>query len=285
MLQLTALSTARCEGAQKNTFHHPRAYAIISIMQARIHAIHHNCFCIAASGRMLVFDWPAPDQRPAEAATALTQLVTGQDAIAAFSHSHGDHCSADIRDILAVARSSRYILSDDVPDMVPELDLPGATIPDPGDPPPAPGPWTRVDDGVSVSAMASNDIGAAFLIHLGGWRIYYGGDLADWIWPEAGDAANAFTAEYFSAAIEHVRAFAPHIALTNCDPRLPGLSGAARFADAVRPACLVPMHSFGNTAHLPDFAQQVARPGMQVFAAARLGESCTITVDAPADAG
>ncbi|WP_461209156.1 MBL fold metallo-hydrolase [Desulfocurvus sp. DL9XJH121] len=247
-------------------------------MHVQVTYVCHNCFVVRAGKLALVFDYPGAEHRPPEAEAVVREALADRDAVAFFSHSHEDHCSPDILGPLGAARSAALALSFDVPDMVPELDLPGAVVLEPGDAPGGgdPGEEAHVA-GLSVRALESNDLGVAFLIRLEGLRIYYGGDLAEWLWPGLARAAETQVRNFFGRSIEAVRDFAPDLAFTDCDLRLPGLGGFQRFAEAVRPPVLVPTHDFGKPQDVCDRARGLAPAGVRLMTYAACGDTRTFT--------
>lgn len=243
-------------------------------MDLAITYVHHDCFCLEAAGWTLLFDYPDAAHRPPGAREAVARALAGRRVAACFSHSHADHCSADVLDAARDAAQLHLVLSYDVPQMVPALDLPGAVVLEPGDDPRGgdPGPWAGVGPGLRARALESNDLGVAFCLDVGGLRVYHGGDLAAWLWPGPDDAGAAHTRAFFERSLEAVAAFAPHVAFTCCDPRLPGRGGFARFAEVVRPPVLVPMHDFGQPGAVGGYALGVRVPGVAVLAFAALGQ-------------
>jgi len=238
-------------------------------MRATVTYLHHACFALRVGGRTLLFDWPAPAHRTPQAEAAARAALDGADAWLFFSHSHPDHCSADVLDLARGAARTRLVLSDDVPDMVPELDLPGAFIVAPED-----SPDVAVDaDGVRVSCLEANDLGVAFLVECLGLRLYFSGDLALWDWPGQTPAVLRSTEAFFARSLERAAAFGPHLALVNADPRLASWSGACRVAHALRPRLFVPMHAFGHTGKVAEFAASCPVPGVDIFAYARAGDA------------
>jgi len=246
--------------------------------------IHHNCFCLRAEGRVLVFDYPTAEHRSPGARDAVRRAVAGHRAVVLFSHSHADHCSPDVALAVRDATEVRYVLSYDVPEMVPQLDpeagLAGAVVVEPGDVPGggSVGEAVRVDEDLSVRALESNDLGVAFLIDLGRLRVYFGGDLAAWVWPEMEPQAAEFTRGFFARSLEAVRDFAPHVAFTDCDYRLPGWAGFEEFATSVRPQVLVPTHDFGMPDVVREYAGTIQVPNVGVVTYERTGDETRVTI-------
>lgn len=239
-------------------------------MRAIVTHVHHDCFVLRLGERTLLFDWPDPAHRTPAAEAAAQTALAGADLWVFFSHSHPDHCSADVLDLARGAARVRYVLSYDVPEMVPGLDLEGAFIAEPDE--------SLDADGVLVSCLEANDLGVAFLVESQGVRLYFGGDLALWDWPEQDAAARRFTEDYFAKSLDLAAAFGPHLALVNADPRLASWSGACRAAEALRPRLLVPMHAFGDTARVAEFAASCRVPGVEIFAYRRAGDTLELTL-------
>lgn len=246
-------------------------------MEIVVTYVHHDCFCLDAAGWTLLFDYPDAAHRPPGAREAVARALAGRRVAACFSHSHADHCAADVPDAAREAVELRLVLSYDVPQMVPALDRPGAVVLEPGDDPRGgdPGPWAEVGPGLRARALESNDLGVAFCLDVGGLRVYHGGDLAAWLWPgpDGRDGAGADQVRaFFERSLEAVAAFGPHVAFACCDPRLPGRGGFARFAEAVRPPVLVPMHDFGRPRAVGEYALGAAPPGVTVLAFTATGQ-------------
>lgn len=239
-------------------------------MQAAITYVHHNCFVLELDGRTLLFDYPAAEHRPPGAEDVVRRALKGADAVIFFSHSHADHCGADILELTGDAASAAMVLSFDVPEMVPELDVTGALVVDPDE-------TVHVGD-LKVNSLESNDLGVAFMIEAPEGRIYYGGDLALWDWPGLDRAGLDFTMRYFDDCLERVRAFAPHIAFADADPRLDSRAGGGLFWERVRPPVFVPMHGFGDLDSLSRFARDLAAPAGRVLTFDAVGARREITL-------
>lgn len=218
----------------------------------------HNCFCVEIGDSALVFDYPAASHRPPGARDIVRRAAEGREAYVFFSHSHADHCSPDVLEAVKDAKSLQLVLSYDVPDMVPELDLPGAVVVEPGDGISGGvlGAEVRAG-GVTVSAIESNDLGVAFFVTVGDRRIYFGGDLAAWTWPESGAVAQKQTQAFFANSLKAVAAFAPHVAFSDCDHRLPNRSGFSEFMQTVQADVYVPMHDFGDPANIRSYVNEL----------------------------
>ncbi len=239
-------------------------------MQVQITYVYHSCFCMKLGERTLVFDYPGHAHRNAEAEAVVAKALENARAYVFFSHSHHDHCSLEIIALASKAASARYILSYDVPDMVPELDLEGAVVVEPDQ-------EYFVDD-LKITCLDSNDLGVAFMIETPDVRVYYGGDLAEWTWPGLDEKSKALVEQYFGECLDQVKAFNPDIAFSNADKRLPNWGGAARFLEHVRPRFFVPMHAFGDTASIAGFARTLHVPDTKMFVYEKTGDQAVFLV-------
>lgn len=235
-------------------------------MITRITYVFHNCFILKIGGRTLVFDFPSQEHRNREAADVVRQALDDADAYIFFSHSHADHCSPEIIGLAAKAASVRYVLSYDVPDMVPELDIEGAVVVEPE------GEEYQAGD-LAVTALESTDLGVAFLIRAPEGLVYFGGDLAEWTWDNLADTAREREAAYFEECLDELKAFGPDIAFANLDLRLPNLGGGPKLLAEVAPKVFVPMHGFGMTDKLADAARSLDAPGTTVFIYENTGDA------------
>jgi L-ascorbate metabolism protein UlaG (beta-lactamase superfamily) len=227
-------------------------------MKAAVTYVYHNCFVLELGGRTLVFDYPSAEHRNDEAEAVVRKALEGSDAYVFFSHSHPDHCSPEILGLAADAASVNYVLSYDVPDMVPELDLEDATTVEPE------GEEYPVGD-LTISGMESTDLGVAFLIRSREAFVYFGGDLAEWTWEGLKDIALDRERAYYEECIKDIAAFGPDIAFANLDVRLPNLGGGPQLVRDVGPKVFVPMHGFGKTDLLAGAAKKIEAPGTEIF--------------------
>lgn len=235
-------------------------------MNALITYVFHNCFILELGGRTLVFDFPSPEHRNSEARGVVQKALNGADAYVFFSHSHADHCSPEIIDLAAKAASVRYVLSYDVPDMFPELDVEGAVVVEPE------GEEYQAGD-LAVTALESTDLGVAFLIRAPEGLVYFGGDLAEWTWDNLADTAREHETAYFDECLEALKAFGPDIAFANLDLRLPNLGGGPKLLAHVAPKVFVPMHGFGMTGELAAAAGRLRAPGTAIFIYKNTGDA------------
>lgn len=226
-------------------------------MPARITYVYHNCFILEAGGRTLVFDYPAPEHRNDRAESVVREALEGADAYIFFSHSHPDHCSPEIIELAKAAAHAYYVLSFDVPDMVPELDIEGAAVVEPE------GDEYQIGD-LAVMGLESTDLGVAFLIRTPEALVYFGGDLAEWTWEGLSETALDRERAYFEECLGEISAFGPDIVFANLDVRLANLGGGPQIVRRVKPKVFAPMHGFGKTDLISTAARNMEAPAETV---------------------
>lgn len=241
-------------------------------MQVDIQYIHHNCFVVRTPGRTYLFDYPGQTYLPDGAPGLVRTAVAGTDLVVFVSHGHEDHCNDNLGAVTRTARAVKYVFSDDIQEMRPEV-IPldsDVLVVEPDE--------SYAWEGMVVETLMSNDLGVAFLVDDGHFRFYYGGDLAKWIWKSASRAEAAFTTDFFRAAMDRVRAFRPHVAFSNVDKRLENLAGGSEAYRECGAQVFVPMHCFGDTGWLPEFARMVSGGGARCFVYANPGDATVFEI-------
>ncbi|WP_272700872.1 MBL fold metallo-hydrolase [Desulfovibrio sp. Fe33] len=236
-------------------------------MQCEIIYIHHNAFVMRTDRRTFLFDYPEDEHLPEGAGDLVRRIVSGADLAVFISHGHGDHCNGNLGSVTGAAARVRYVISDDVGELRPEA-LPGngeTLLIEPDE--------ARVFDGMAVETLMSNDLGVAFLVEDGGFRFYYGGDLAEWIWPGASSREAAFTERFFREAMERARDFRPHVAFADVDPRLDNLAGGLKARRIINASVFVPMHAFGDVSAFSVLAGDAESGGSRLFSYSGMGDS------------
>lgn len=242
-------------------------------MQVSVVYIHHNCFVLTLPGRTLLFDYPEDVHLPDDGPDMVRRLVRGTDLTVFISHGHADHLNGDLASVTREAGSVRYVLSDDVEDMRPDA------VPDNGEVLMVEPDEKYEFHDISIETLMANDLGVAFMVEVDGVRIYYGGDLAEWIWDSASEAEAEFTARFFRESLERVRAFEPHVAFSNVDKRLSNLAGGEEACRTIEAPLFVPMHTFGDLSALESFEVSVEDVETRVFR--YLGPGSRISVSFP----
>lgn len=241
-------------------------------MLATVTYIHHSSFVLELAEKTFLFDYPADHHLPGAAAEVLQGKIQGSDLFVFVSHSHDDHFNKSLARIAAPAASVRLVCSDDVFDLYPESVPKDALIVEPDE------SYPLAAD-LSVDTLLANDLGVAFIIQVAGIRVYFGGDLAEWVWPDMSDDEVRFTEKFFQKAIDRVNARPVHIAFQNVDKRLDNLAGGMKFLSQVQPQVFVPMHAFGDAAWYADLDYPCDTAQTRVFMYRNPGDSQVFELD------
>lgn len=243
-------------------------------MHIEIVYVHHNSFILKLPQRTFLFDYPALSHLPEGAPGLVTREVAGRRLFVVFSHSHADHLNPEVGAVTSLADSVRYIVSDDVPEMCPEV------LPENADEVLVVAPDDEaVFEGVNVAALEANDLGVAFVLTVEGLRIYYGGDLANWDWESLPAKAREACRDFFDAALARVAARPVSIAFANVDRRLKSLAGGPEVVRRLAPRLFVPMHAFGETGWLADVRNELTPAGGEVFGYRRMGDRLHLEIE------
>ena len=229
--------------------------------------IHHSAFVLRTDRRAYLFDYPENEHLPKGADELVRRTVAGTDLAVFISHGHADHLNNDLASVTGTAARVRYVLSDDVEELRPGA-VPGngqVLMVEPDE--------TYGFGGMVVETLMSNDLGVAFLVEDGCFRFYYGGDLAEWIWPGASSTDAEFTRRFFQAAMERARDFKPQVAFANADPRLDNLGGGETACRIIGAPVFVPMHTFGDTSVPDALARRVEGLPSRVFLYGHMGDA------------
>jgi glyoxylase-like metal-dependent hydrolase (beta-lactamase superfamily II) len=241
-------------------------------MRVTITYIHHNCFVLRTPHRTFLFDYPGQAHLPDEADALVRRAVAGTRLAVFISHGHDDHMHHDLASVTTAAAEVVYVLSDDVTELRPEA-VPGngaVTIVE--------GEACYVVDDMDVQTLASNDLGVAYLVDDAGLRFFFGGDLAEWIWPGAPAREAAFTRDFFRRSMERARDFRPQVVFADTDPRLANLAGGPEACRIIGAPVFVPMHAFGDSAALAGFGDALGGCGSSLFLYGRSGDETEFTV-------
>lgn len=227
----------------------------------------HNCFALRLGARVLLFDPPAPPMLTGAMEARIAEEIAGRDLALFVSHAHGDHFHPGFRDLARGAARSTFLLSHDAAKRL-RRKGPDGTIPPPPEDLIVARPGERfATGGLAVECFRSNDAGCAYLIETEGRRVWFGGDLALWDWPDNDADEKVLLEGHFRSVLKDLSGRGRiDVAFSNFDGRLPSRTGAAEFVRVVKPRLFAPMHSFGNEADLADHAGELAHPDVALFA-------------------
>ncbi len=218
----------------------------------------HSGFSCATDRVLLIFDyWLGEHRELAESKRIDPDSFGKYDEVYVFiSHSHPDHFDPVVyewhREHPVV-----YIVSGDMP-----VGTRGRRM--------NAGDTLSLGHHVTVSAFDSTDLGVSFLVTLDGIRIFHAGDLNFWHWREESTAAEIEEAEQeFHRCCAPLAAEPPiDICFFPVDPRQGRLydAGANYFIMTVKPRLLIPMHFWGRSEMITDFARRAGSRSTEVFA-------------------
>jgi L-ascorbate metabolism protein UlaG (beta-lactamase superfamily) len=235
--------------------------------------VHHDCFILFledSQNTAFLFDYPDAAHRPDAAAAYVRDQLADRRVFCFFSHSHADHFSPDVGDVLAGAESVHYIVSEDVASMADTFDPEtrgDVTVVEPEE--------TRSVEELVITGYESTDLGVGYLVGLPGTSIWFSGDVARWSREGQDETARQFADSHFEKTLESLKAAAGRIdiAFAAADPRLPHWAGGLDVARVLKPRVFVPMHTFGRLDRLKEFADQL-RDSTRLFVYEKLGDRC-----------
>lgn len=237
--------------------------------------IHHNCFVLDLGVQKLIFDIPGPSHLPEPGRRQLLPLLQ-ERCIFFFSHAHEDHFDPDLDRLLSKVWEERnkhskhdtwsFVFADDIQDLYPETltkakrfcaDKTDVLVVEPDQ--------EYGFKGIHIFTLESNDQGVAFLITLKeGKHVFFGGDLALWLWPEMSIQGRQATLEFYLEQLGKIKDKKIDLAFANVDKRLPNLAGAEELLAILKPQVFVPMHTFGHPKWIDELKARMDRTGLPI---------------------
>ena len=238
--------------------------------QIRITHFYHSGFSVEAEDLLFVFDyWRGEHQELHDRLQLLPEELTRYRAVYVFiSHEHMDHLDPIVfswKDYASVS----YFVSSDMP-----VGTRGKRM--------APGDTLQLEEGISVSAFDSTDLGVSFLLNWKGIRIFHAGDLNFWHWREESSLQEIEEAEQeFQAAVRPLQKENIDVAFFPVDPRQGSMfeAGADYFILAVKPRLLIPMHYFHRTEIVMEYARVASCRTTEVLTMPGIRDSILLTFD------
>ncbi len=230
---------------------------------------YHSCFTIEIGDKVMLFDYP---NRGIDASIdeEIKTTIDGSELYIFISHGHGDHFSPEVTKFSKSSEKTRVLFSDDISEksmLNGHSELSDSVTFNRMEP----GEQYNVDD-MRVRTWKSNDAGLAFLIHQDKKKIYYGGDLAKWNWPEWNDKKIKEHVKIFDEVVKELRDEDIDIAFSNMDERLPSWAGPLEFIEKVNPHYFVPMHTFGNEGWIDDLINENINAKSEIFHYEKAGD-------------
>ncbi len=239
-------------------------------MKVQITYLYHSCFTLQVDKKVLLFDYPnrSIDSTLDE---KIRSIVQGSELYIFISHAHGDHFSPNVTKFSTFAEETHHVASNDVPKKT-IINKTGCRRNN--------NTFTQVDPdrnykikNLQFKTFKSNDAGVAFFIDLRGKKIYYGGDLAKWNWPEWSEEKVSEHVKAFEDVINELKNEDVDIAFSNMDERLPSWAGPVEFIEKVQPRYFVPMHTFGNEEWIDDLVNEEIKAKSEIFHYEKPGET------------
>lgn len=216
----------------------------------------HSGFSVRTKEHLLIFDYLGE---------GLTRPEKSDRAIAFVSHAHRDHFHPSVVR-WAEEEYACLVTGDDV-------EAGGVRL--------SPGDRTELD-GVKIEAFGSTDQGVSFLAQADGESIFHAGDLNFWHWRhESTEEEIREAEEAFERVLMTLKGRRMDAAFFPADPRMgEGYEeGAVRFAEALRPGCLIPMHFWNRPEAALMMKEKPMPEGVRLIVLTQPGESVSTGTD------
>ena len=241
-------------------------------MASKIKVTHyyHSGFSIEEDDLLFVFDyWRGEHQELSLKKQLLPEQLGKYRAVYVFiSHEHMDHMDPVVFTWKDAANVS-YFVSSDMP-----VGTRGKRM--------APGDRIELEEGISVTAFDSTDLGVSFLLNLHGHTFFHAGDLNFWHWREESTLKEIEEAEQeFQSAVKPLTGETIDVAFFPVDPRQGTMfeAGANYFILQVKPRLLIPMHYFHRTEIIMEYARTASSRTTEVLAMPGIGDSILLDFD------
>ncbi len=231
---------------------------------------YHSGFSVAAEDMLFVFDYWRGENGELKPDRQITEeyLKSFRRVFVFISHDHIDHYDPIVYTWKDAAPVSYYV-SSDMP-----VGTRGKRM--------APGDTADLDEGVTVTAYDSTDLGVSFLLDCRGTRFFHAGDLNFWHWRDESTMKEIEEAEEeFRRAVEPLRNSRIDIAFFPVDPRQGAMfeAGAEYFILSAKPRLLIPMHYFHRADVAEEYARTAGNRSTEVLAMPGYGEQLIAVED------
>lgn len=230
---------------------------------------HHSGFSVASGDVLLIFDyWTGKAKKLPVDRQIRPEYLAGFSEVYVFvSHEHEDHFDPVIYTWEQYAPIT-VIVADDMPEYTTGRRM-------------GPGGQMTLSDRVKVKAMGSTDAGVSYLVELDGVNFFHAGDLNFWHWREVSSAREIQTADDdFRAEVAKIEGEEIDLCFFPVDPRM-GMhfdAGANYFMMTVKPRILVPMHFWGRTEIIREFARRCRSRETEIIPMTVQGQAIRIDV-------
>lgn len=234
---------------------------------------HHSGFTVASGDVLLVFDyWTGKEKKLPEYLQLPPERLRQFKKIYVFiTHDHADHLDEVVYEWEQYA-PIQYVIAYDMEDGRKGLRM-------------KPGDAEIFSDRLKVTAYGSTDKGVSFLAELDGVVFFHAGDLNFWHWREVSTAKEIADADVdFRAEVEPIAAEQKEkidVAFFPVDPRM-GMhfdAGANYFMMTVKPRLLLPMHFWGRSDVIVEFARRSRSRETEIVPLVHQGQSIRLDFD------
>ena len=231
---------------------------------------HHSGFSVASGDILLVFDyWRGKSNRFPEALGVTPETLARFNEVYVFiSHEHEDHYDGVVYTWDQYAPVT-YIVADCLPE-----GARGHRMQKGGE--------LSLSDRVQVKAYGSTDSGVSFLVTVDGLRFFHAGDLNFWHWRDVSNARQIQEAdEDFRGEVADIRGEEIDVAFFPVDPRLGMLfdAGANYFMLTLKPRLLLPMHFWGRSDVIVEFARRSRTRETEIVALTAPGQAIMLDIE------
>ena len=231
---------------------------------------HHSGFAVSSGDVLLVFDyWRGMGGKFPEALGITPETLARYNQVYVFiTHEHEDHYDGLVYTWDQYAPVT-YVIADTLPEKARGHRM-------------AKGGELTLSDRVHVKAYGSTDAGVSFLVTMDGMRFFHAGDLNFWHWREVSNARQIQEAdEDFKAEVKDIQGEDIDVAFFPVDPRMGMLfdAGANYFTLTVKPRLLLPMHFWGRSDVIVEFARRSRTRETEIVALTAPGQGINLDIE------
>jgi len=250
-----------------NLCHNPHE---VNPMKINVRYHYHSGFSLAIDQDLLIFDyWTGEHNELPESVRITLDDIKACDQVYVFvSHEHPDHYDPVIKEWQKEPNVTCFI-APDLPN-----DVRGNRM--------WPGDLMRVNSRLTVQAFDSTDLGVSFLIKYDGFSIFHAGDLNFWHWREESTIQEIEEADLaFRTAVTPIVGQNIDLCFFPVDPRQGRLydAGVNYFAMAVKPRLIVPMHFWGRTEIIDEYARRTRSNQTEIVVLANPGDRMELEIE------
>ena len=231
---------------------------------------HHSGFSVASGDVLLVFDYWRGKAKPFPEALGITPEVLARynEVYVFISHEHEDHYDGVVYTWDQYAPVT-YIVADCLPEQAR-----GHRV--------QKGSEMSLSDRVQVKCYGSTDSGVSFLVTVDGVSFFHAGDLNFWHWREVCNAHQIQEADAdFRSEMADIQGVDIDVAFFPVDPRMGMLfdAGANYFVLTAKPRLLLPMHFWGRSDLISEFARRSRTRETEIVALSSPGQAITLDIE------